>query len=117
MSKLRANERVGATGGDSREQVRRYIRLTFLISELLENVDMQKIDLRPAVELSYLTEEEQKDLSYIIDTEEVTPSLSQAIQMKELSMLKHFSTLRKLSRWCCAMHFFAQRYGMSVLPC
>ncbi len=85
VSKRRTNERVGAANGESREQVRRYIRLTFLIPELLENVDIQKIALRPAVELSYLNEEEQKDLSYIIDTEEVTPSLAQAIQMKELS--------------------------------
>ena len=85
VSKFRTGDFVGKGNGDSREQVRRYIRLTYLIPELLEDVDAGKIALRPAVELSYLTEEEQKDLSYIIDTEEATPSLAQAIQMRKLS--------------------------------
>ena len=71
--------------GESREQVRRYIRLTELTSELLELVDQGRIAFRPAVELSYLTEDEQRDLWETIDSEEVTPSLSQAIRMKELS--------------------------------
>lgn len=61
------------------------IRLNNLIPELLEDVDMGKIAFRPAVELSYLDEEEQKDLSYYIDEGEATPSLAQAIQMKKLS--------------------------------
>ena len=74
VHKLKSVELIGKENGDSREQVRRYIRLTHLIAELLEEVDM-----------SYLTEEEQKDLSYIIDTEEATPSLAQAIQMRKLS--------------------------------
>ncbi len=85
VSKLRTTEQVGKEFGDSREQVRRYIRLTYLIPELLEDVDLQMIALRPAVELSYLTHEEQKDLSYIIDTEELTPSLAQAIRLHTLS--------------------------------
>lgn len=85
VSKFRTGDFVGKDNGDSREQVRRYIRLTYLISELLEDVDVGKIALRPAVELSYMTEDEQKDLSYTIDTEEATPSLAQAIQMRKLS--------------------------------
>ena len=70
---------------DSERQVFRYIRLTELTSELLELVDQGRIAFRPAVELSYLTEDEQRDLWETIDSEEVTPSLSQAIRMKELS--------------------------------
>ena len=85
VSDLRTDEMIGAENGESREQVRRYIRLNNLIPELLEDVDMGKIAFRPAVELSYLNEEEQKDLSYYIDEEEATPSLAQAIQMKKLS--------------------------------
>ena len=85
VSKLRTNEIIGMESGESREQVRRYIRLTELTSELLELVDQGRIAFRPAVELSYLTEDEQRDLLETIDSEEVTPSLSQAIRMKELS--------------------------------
>ena len=85
VSKLRTNEIIGMESGESREQVRRYIRLTELTSELLELVDQGRIAFRPAVELSYLTEDEQRDLWETIDSEEVTPSLSQAIRMKELS--------------------------------
>ena len=80
-----SREIVGEQSGESADQVRRYIRLNNLIPELLEDVDMGKIAFRPAVELSYLEEEEQKDLSYYIDENEATPSLSQAIQMKKLS--------------------------------
>ena len=80
-----SREIVGEQSGESQDQVRRYIRLNNLIPELLEDVDMGKIAFRPAVELSYLGEEEQKDLSYYIDEEEATPSLAQAIQMKKLS--------------------------------
>ena len=85
VSDLRTDEMIGAENGESREQVRRYIRLNNLIPELLEDVDMGKIAFRPAVELSYLDEEEQKDLSYYIDEGEATPSLAQAIQMQKLS--------------------------------
>ena len=76
---------IGGASGDSRNNVYRYVRLNNLIPELLEDVDMGKIAFRPAVELSYLDEEEQKDLSYYIDEGEATPSLAQAIQMKKLS--------------------------------
>ena len=65
--------------------MRRYIRLTYLIPELLEMVDQEKIGFRTAVELSYLTEEEQWYLSETIESEEATPSLSQAIRMKRHS--------------------------------
>lgn len=73
---------------DSREQIRRYIRLNELIPELLQMVDEEKIALTPAVELSYLTEKEQRDLLETIESEECTPSLSQAKQMKNLSQAK-----------------------------
>ena len=76
---------IGGASGDSRNNVYRYVRLNNLIPELLEDVDMGKIAFRPAVELSYLDAEEQKDLSYYIDEGEATPSLAQAIQMKKLS--------------------------------
>ena len=76
---------IAAELGESREQVRRYIRLTYLIPELLKMVDQEKIGFRPAVELSYLTEEEQWYLSETIESEEATPSLSQAIRMKRHS--------------------------------
>ena len=85
VSKLRANEAVGSESGDSREQVRRYIRLTFLIKDLLNLVDEGRIALRPAVELSYLTEPQQIYLFNIIGREDATPSHAQAIEMKKLS--------------------------------
>ena len=85
VSKLRTNEIVGESGGDSRETVRRYIRLTELIPEILRMVDDGKIALTPAVELSYLTKQEQQDLLETMESEDCTPSLSQAIQMKRLS--------------------------------
>ena len=85
VSKLRTNEMVGEAGGDSRETVRRYIRLTNLLPSILEKVDEGRIALTPAVELSYLTEDEQKNLLETMESEDCTPSLSQAIQMKQLS--------------------------------
>ena len=85
VSKLRTNEFVGQDNGDSREQVRRYIRLTELVPELLELVDDGRMAFRPAVEISYLTEDEQRDLVETIDSEDCTPSLSQACRMKKLS--------------------------------
>ena len=85
VSKLRTNEIVGSTNGESREQVRRYIRLTELIPEILQMVDNGKIALTPAVELSYLTKLEQRDLLETMESEDCTPSLSQAIQLKRLS--------------------------------
>ena len=85
VSKLRTDETVGLENGESREQVRRYIRLTHLIKELLDMVDDGRIAFRPAVELSYLTADEQNDLVETIGSEDATPSLSQAIEMKKLS--------------------------------
>ena len=85
VSKLRTNEMVGEAGGDSRETVRRYIRLTYLHPKILSMVDEGKIALTPAVELSYLTETEQQDLLETMESEDCTPSLSQAMQMKQLS--------------------------------
>ena len=70
---------------DSGRQVQRYIRLTELIPEILRMVDEGKIALTPAVELSYLTKLEQRDLLETMESEDCTPSLSQAIQMKRLS--------------------------------
>ena len=70
---------------DSGRQVQRYIRLTELIPEILQMVDDGKIALTPAVELSYLTKLEQQDLLETMDSEDCTPSLSQAIQLKRLS--------------------------------
>ena len=71
--------------GESGRQVQRYIRLTELIPEILQMVDDGKIALTPAVELSYLTKLEQRDLLETMESEDCTPSLSQAIQMKRLS--------------------------------
>ena len=85
VSKLRTSEIVGEQNGESREQVRRYIRLTKLIPDILKMVDEQSIAFSVGVELSYLTEYEQQDLLEAIEFEEKTPSLSQAIQMKRLS--------------------------------
>ena len=85
VSKSRSNEMLGEVGGESREQVRRYIRLTHLIPPLLDLVDAGKIAFRPAVELSYLTEEEQNGLLDSISSEQSTPSLAQALKMKEFS--------------------------------
>ena len=76
---------VGADAGESANQVRRYVRLNELTPELLEFVDEGKIGLRPAVEISYLQEEEQRDLVDFIDTEGTFPSHAQTIRMKELS--------------------------------
>ena len=73
--------------GESGRQVQRYIRLTELIPEILTMVDDGKIALTPAVELSYLTKQEQRDLLETMESEDCTPSLSQAIQMKKLSQL------------------------------
>ena len=83
--KLLTVEKVGLDSGDSKNQVLRYIRLTELIPEILQMVDDGKIALTPAVELSYLTKQEQRDLLETMESEDCTPSLSQAIQMKRLS--------------------------------
>ena len=83
--KLPTTAVIGKDGGDSMNQVLRYIRLTNLIPGILQKVDEGRIALTPAVELSYLTETEQADLLETMESEDCTPSLSQAIQMKALS--------------------------------
>ena len=84
-TKLRSDEMIAQQTGDSRNQVQRYVRLTNLIPGILKKVDEGRIALTPAVELSYLTEWEQRDLLETMESEDCTPSLSQAIQMKALS--------------------------------
>ena len=91
--KLTSREELGKSVGESQDQIRRYIRLTFLIPEILEMVDNSvlkekdklQIALRPAVELSYLTEQEQRDLNETMMTEDRTPSHAQAIKMRKFS--------------------------------
>lgn len=78
-------EKVGDDAGVSKDQVRRYIRLTHLIPEILSMVDEKKIAFNPAVELSYLKEEEQNDLLEAMEMEQATPSLSQAQRLKKFS--------------------------------
>ena len=90
VEKLKGKEalsatKIGAEAGDSHEQVRRYIRLNELTPELLEFVDEGKIGMRPAVELSYLQEDEMRDLVDFIDDEGIFPSHAQAIKMKTMS--------------------------------
>ena len=85
VEKLDSAESVGTAQGDSGRQVQRYIRLTHLIEPLLDLVDSGKIAFRPAVELSYLTEGEQNSLLDSINSEQSTPSLAQALKMKEFS--------------------------------
>ena len=88
-------------GTDSERQIHRYIRLTELIPQILSMVDAGKIALTPAVELSYLTGQEQQDLLETMESEDCTPSLSQAVQLKklsqsgELNMDKIFEILRE----------------------
>ena len=83
--KFRSNAELSASSEDSVTQIKRYIRLTELVPELLELVDDGRMAFRPAVEISYLTEDEQRDLVETIDSEDCTPSLSQACRMKKLS--------------------------------
>ena len=85
VSKSRSSEEIGETSGESREQIRRYIRLTHLVPQLLDMVDAGRIAFRPAVELSYLTEAEQNSLLETISYEDATPSLAQAVKMKNFS--------------------------------
>ena len=82
---LRSDEILANEVGDSRNQIQRYIRLNYLTPELLELVDEGRMKLRPAVEISYLTEDEQRDLLDSIDETEATPSHAQAIRMRKLS--------------------------------
>ena len=81
----RSNEELAASSPDSRSQIQRYIRLTELIPLVLDMVDSGKIAFRPAVELSYLSKEQQQSLYDMMECEDCTPSLAQAIKMKEFS--------------------------------
>ena len=83
--KLNARDIVAESAGESAGQVRRYIRLTHLIPEILDMVDNKRIALNPAVELSYLTPAEQELLVVTMDSEQATPSLSQAQRLKRFS--------------------------------
>lgn len=81
----RSNEELAASSPDSRSQIQRYIRLTELIPPVLDMVDSSKIAFRPAVELSYHSKEQQQSLYDTMECEDCTPSLAQAIKMKEFS--------------------------------
>ena len=85
VSKLRSNEELAEQVGESREQIRRYIRLTELIPEILKLVDEEKMKLRPAVEISYLKKEQQEYLLETIDYTQAFPSHPQARKMKKLN--------------------------------
>ncbi len=84
-TKFRADSLVSQNTGESRNQVQRYIRLTELIPQLLQMVDEKRIAFNPAVELSYLPEEQQVILLSAMEAEQATPSLSQAQNLKALS--------------------------------
>ena len=90
-TKLRSDEVIGEATGESARQVQRYIRLTELIPEILQMVDDGRIALTPAVELSYLTEWEQKDLLETMVSEDCTPSLSQAMTLKAASQARELN--------------------------
>lgn len=85
LETARTNEKLGKEVGESREQIRRFIRLTELVPEILQMVDEQRIAFRPAVEISYLTEEQQYFLLEAMEYNDATPSLAQAIKMKKFN--------------------------------
>lgn len=93
-TKLRADEILAQQAGSSRNQVQRYIRLTELIPELMDMVDEKKIALNPAYELSFLKKEEQVDLLDAMDSEQATPSLSQAQRLKKYSQEGYLNHLQ-----------------------
>lgn len=90
-TRLRADELIAQQSGESRNQIQRFIRLTELIPNLLDMVDERKIAFNPAVELSYLKKEEQTLLIEAMDSEQATPSLSQAQRLKKFSQQKMLS--------------------------
>ena len=85
LDTTRTNEKLGKEVGESREQIRRYIRLTELVPEILQMVDDRQIAFRPAVEISYLSEEQQYTLLEAMQYNDATPSLAQAIKMKKFN--------------------------------
>ena len=89
--KLQALDIVGQEAGDSRNQVHRFIRLTNLVPELMDMVDEKKISFNPAVELSYLDENQQRDFLEAMNDTQNAPSLSQAQQLKKLAQQGEFS--------------------------
>ena len=89
--KLEAADIVGQEAGDSRNQVRRFIRLTNLIPELLDMVDEKKISFNPAVELSYLDESQQRAFLEVMDGTQNAPSVSQAQQLKKMAQCGEFT--------------------------
>ena len=91
-TKFRSDEELAKTVGESKDNIRRYIRLNNLTPELLELVDEGRMKLRPAVEISYLTEDEQRDLLDSIDETDATPSHAQAIRMRKLSAEGNLTT-------------------------
>lgn len=90
-TKLRTDELLAQSSGDSRNQIQRYIRLTNLIPEIFQMVDDGKIALTPAVELSYLQPSEQERLFSVMDCDEMTPSLSQAQRLRHMSEEQRFT--------------------------
>lgn len=92
VSKLRSNEKLGAENNQSRETVRRFIRLTNLIPELLDMVDNKTVSFNPAVELSYLSPEQQQEVIRAMDDTQNFPSVSQAKRIKKLAQDGTFST-------------------------
>ena len=91
VSKLRSNEQLGAENNQSRETVRRFIRLTNLVPELLDMVDEKKIAFNPAVELSYLDESQQRAFLEAMDGTQNAPSVSQAQQLKKMAQCGEFT--------------------------
>ena len=91
-TKLRTDERIAENADDSARQIQRYIRLTCLIPELLKLVDEEKISFTPAVEISYLSEYEQRTLLDQIEFTDATPSLSQAQRLRKFSEQGRYST-------------------------
>ena len=85
VSKLRTNEQLGNEVGESRENIRRYIRLTYLIPELLEEVDNKRIAFRPAVDISYLPEDYQYVILNTLQYDEISPSVAQAVKLKKMA--------------------------------
>lgn len=92
VSKLRSNEKLGAENNQSRETVRRFIRLTNLIPELLDMVDNKTVSFNPAVELSYLSPEQQQEVIRAMDDTQNFPSVSQAKRIKKLAQDGTFTT-------------------------
>ena len=92
VSRLRSNEKLGAENNQSRETVRRFIRLTNLIPELLDMVDNKTVSFNPAVELSYLSPEQQQEVIRAMDDTQNFPSVSQAKRIKKLAQDGTFTT-------------------------